>query len=124
MTDYMPPPEEIQQALANYDAALAKQAKRIECALAVMHGPKLYSQEEMLAAANTLLTYGDGIAVQRAQQVLRTISMQIESGRSKPQSYELPKRKWMVEGALWAVISLGGFYILCGIAAVVIKSMI
>ena len=118
-----PLPTDIEAALFNYDQALARQAKRIELALEVIEGPGPRTPQEILAAANTLLTYGDVIQVQRATHVLRAAMMRrSEEPRAVPVS--IWRRMLSLEAFLWALILIGGMYIIAGVFAAMVQHWI
>lgn len=117
-----PLPEEIAEALFNYDQALARQSRRISLAIEVLEGPNVQTAEAILAAANTLITYGDSVDVQRARMVLHALRRRIEQ---KPRQVVEPIRLrsiFTLEAFLWAMVIVGGFYIFAGIFAAIVKS--
>jgi hypothetical protein len=116
-------PPDVQAAIKEYDAALARQAKRVALAVDVLEGAKPRTDEEIIAAANVVLTYGDSVYVQRCRFLLdAALDRLAEAGRHAP----APARSWReafsFEAFCYALIILGGFYIFCGLAAAIIKA--
>lgn len=114
------PPTEIETALFNYDQALARQAERIRLALDVLYGATFRSEEEILAAANTLITYGDAVEVQRASMALQALRLRIAL---RPQD-QLPgwREVFTLQAFLWGMVILGGMYIIAGVFAAIVKA--
>ena len=118
-------PPDVQAAIKEYDAALARQATRVELAVDVLEGAKPRTDEEIIAAANVVLTYGDSVYVQRSRFLLdAALNRLAAAGRQAPAP--APARSWReafsVEAFCYAMIILGGFYVLCGLAAAIIKA--
>ncbi len=120
-----PLPEEIAEALFNYDQALARQSRRISLAIEVLEGPNVQTAEAILAAANTLITYGDSVDVQRATMALRAAAMRIQKASEAAVANETVhswRQLLSVDAFLSAIVILGGFYIFCGLAAAIFKT--
>ena len=112
MTHTAPLPEDIVQALFAYDQALARQERRIALAIEVLEGPNDQTPEEILAAANTLLTYGDSVAVLRATEAIRALMRRQQQAAGPAQGF--PAKDKILEAVLWSLIGIGAVYIIAG----------
>jgi hypothetical protein len=119
-------PTEILEAIRDHDAALARQYGRVAQAVDVLEGPRPRTNEEIVAAANVVLTYGDSVFVQRSRFLLdAALARQAEVGRRDPTPARSSWREiFSIEAFCYALIILGGFYIFCGLAAAVIKASV
>ena len=118
-------PPEVAAMFAAYDLALARQARRIELALEVLQAPGQRTEWEIIAASNTLITYGDAIEVQRATMALRAAVMRLQKANEAVAANETVhswRQLLSVEAFLSAIVILGGFYIFCGLAAAIFKT--
>lgn len=118
-------PPEVAAMFAAYDLALARQARRIELALEVLQAPGQRTEWEIIAASNTLITYGDAIEVQRATMALRAAMMRIQKANEAVAANETVhswRRMLSLDAFLWALILIGGMYIIAGVFAAIVKT--
>lgn len=111
------------EAEAQHINAMGALEARIVEAIKVMQGPGRRSQEELVAAAATLATYGDVITAQRAELVLQAIRSAPEIKRFADQAVRQEQRAGFRNPDIWlrAVLIVGGGYIVVGIVAALVQ---